>query len=118
MKKGEIFGLLGPNGAGKSTIIRMLCTLSRPTRGSATVAGYDIVKQDSKVREHIGLVSEKMIMYDQLTARENLKLFGKLYNIPKDVLNKRIDELLGFVRMEKWADHRIETFLDWDETAD
>jgi ABC-2 type transport system ATP-binding protein len=110
VKKGEIFGLLGPNGAGKSTIIRMLCTLSRPTGGSAKVAGYNIVKQDSNVREHIGLVSEKMIMYDQLTARENLKLFGKLYNIPKDLLNKRIGELLSFVRMEKWADHRISTF--------
>ena len=110
VKKGEIFGLLGPNGAGKSTIIRLLCTLSRPTGGSATVAGYDVVKQAGKVRQHIGLVSEKMIMYDQLTARENLKLFGKLYNLPNDVLHKRIDELLGFVRMEKWADHRISTF--------
>jgi ABC-2 type transport system ATP-binding protein len=88
----------------------MLCTLTRPTEGSAKVAGYDVVKQDSKVREHIGLVSEKMIMYDQLTARENLKLFGKLYNIPKDVLDKRINELLNFVRMEKWADHKIDTF--------
>lgn len=78
VKKGEIFGLLGPNGAGKSTIIRMLCTLSRPTEGSATVAGYNIVKQDDEVREHIGLVSEKMIMYDQLTARENLRLFWEI----------------------------------------
>jgi len=110
VKKGEIFGLLGPNGAGKSTIIRMLCTLSVPTQGSAKVAGYDVVKKDNKVREHIGLVSEKLIMYDALTARENLKLFGNLYNIPDDVLEKRIDELLRFVRMEKWADHRIETF--------
>jgi ABC-2 type transport system ATP-binding protein len=110
VKKGEIFGLLGPNGAGKSTIIRMLCTLSRPTSGSAKVASYDIVKQDGKVRQHIGLVSEKMIMYDQLTARENLKLFGKLYNIPNHLLNARINELLGFVRMEKWADHKIDTF--------
>jgi ABC-2 type transport system ATP-binding protein len=110
VKKGEIFGLLGPNGAGKSTIIRMLCTLSRPTEGSAVVAGYDVVKQAGKVRQHIGLVSEKMIMYDQLTARENLRLFGKLYNLPNDFLNKRIDELLHFVRMEKWADHRISTF--------
>jgi len=105
-----MFGLLGPNGAGKSTIIRMLCTLSRPTNGSATVAGFDVVKQASKVRQHIGLVSEKMIMYDELTARENLKLFGNLYNIPKDALDKRIDELLRFVRMEKWADERIKTF--------
>jgi ABC-2 type transport system ATP-binding protein len=110
VKKGEIFGLLGPNGAGKSTIIRMLCTLTKPTKGSATVAGYDVAKQAGKVRQHIGLVSEKLIMYDQLTARENLKLFGKLYNLPNDFLNKRIDELLRFVRMEKWADHRISTF--------
>lgn len=110
VKKAEIFGLLGPNGAGKSTAIRMLSTLSVPTEGSATVAGFDVQKEDGKVREHIGLVSEKMIMYDELTARENLKLFGKLYDIPDDVLNKRIDKLLTFVRMEKWADHRIDTF--------
>jgi len=108
--KGEIFGLLGPNGAGKSTVIRMLSTLSVPTEGSATVAGFDIRKQDAKVREHIGLVSEKMIMYDELTARENLKLFGKLYDIPSDLLAKRISKLLDFVRMKQWADHRIDTF--------
>jgi ABC-2 type transport system ATP-binding protein len=110
VKKAEIFGLLGPNGAGKSTAIRMLSTLSIPTEGSATVAGFDVQKEDGKVREHIGLVSEKMIMYDELTARENLKLFGNLYDIPSDVLAKRIDKLLSFVRMEKWADHRIDTF--------
>jgi len=110
VKKGEIFGLLGPNGAGKSTAIRMLSTLSVPTEGSATVAGFDVRKEDSKVREHIGLVSEKMIMYDELTAKENLKLFGKLYDIPNDVLNKRISKLLSFVRMEQWADHRIDTY--------
>jgi ABC-2 type transport system ATP-binding protein len=110
VKKGEIFGLLGPNGAGKSTIIRMLCTLTRPSKGSASIAGYDIVKQAGKVRQHIGLVSEKMIMYEELTARENLKLFGKLYNLPNDYVNERINELLRFVRMEKWADQRISTF--------
>jgi len=110
VKTGEIFGLLGPNGAGKSTAIRMLCTLSVPTEGSATVAGFDVKKADGKVREHIGLVSEKMIMYDELTARENLRLFGELYDIPKDVLSKRIAKLLSFVRMEQWADHRIDTF--------
>ena len=110
VKEGEIFGFLGPNGAGKSTTIRLLCTLSRPTEGTAKVAGFDIVKQDGKVRERIGLVSEKMIMYNDLKARENLKLFGKLYDIPDDVLEKRIDELLGFVHMEKWANTRIGTF--------
>jgi ABC-2 type transport system ATP-binding protein len=110
VRKGEIFGFLGPNGAGKTTAIRMLCTLTRPTEGSATVSGFDIVKDDNKVREHIGLVSEKMIMYDRLTARENLKLFGKLYDIPNDLLNKKMDELLSLVHMEKWADHQIGTF--------
>lgn len=110
VKKGEIFGLLGPNGAGKSTTIRMLTTLSIPTEGSAVVAGFDVQKQDGKVRQHVGLVSEKMIMYDELTARENLKLFGKLYDIPSDVLEKRISKLLDFVRMQQWADHRIDTF--------
>src|SRR5512136_2743813 len=110
VRKGEIFGFLGPNGAGKSTTIRMLCTLSRPAAGTATVAGFDVVKEDGRVREHIGLVSEKLIMYNDLTARENLRLFGELYDIPKDVLLRRIDKLLTFVRMEKWADARIGTF--------
>ena len=110
VKEGEIFGLLGPNGAGKSTTIRMLCTLSTPTEGTATIGNHDIVKNDSKVRELVGLVSEKMIMYDRLTARENLKFFGKLYNIPNDVMEKRIKELLKLVHMEKWQNKEVGTF--------
>src|SRR3990172_11817132 len=93
VKKGEILGLLGPNGAGKSTTLRMLSTLTSPTKGTAMVGGYDTVKNDNDVRKLIGIVSEKMIMYNRLTARENLIFFGKLFNIPQDVLNKRIDEL-------------------------
>ncbi len=110
VRRGEIFGFLGPNGAGKSTTIRMLCTLSRPSDGTATIEGLDVVKDDGQVRHHIGLVSEKLIMYNDLTARENLRLFGELYDIPKDTLAKRIEKLLTFVRMEKWADVRIGTF--------
>jgi ABC-2 type transport system ATP-binding protein len=110
VKEGEVFGLLGPNGAGKSTTIRILCTLSQPTSGSVQVAGYDVVKEDSEVRRHIGLVSEKLIMYNDLTARENLKLFGKLYDLSDDAIARRTDELLKFVRMEKWADARIGTY--------
>jgi ABC-2 type transport system ATP-binding protein len=108
--KDEIFGLLGPNGAGKSTTIRMLCTLTRPTDGTATVAGHDITKEADEVREHVGLVSEKMIMYDRLTAYENLKLFGKLYDIPSGELETRINELLDLVHMSKWRNHQIGTF--------
>ncbi len=110
VKKSEVFGLLGPNGAGKTTTIRMLSTLSRPTDGTATIGGYDIVKKDNKVRQLIGLVSEKMIMYDRLTAEENLRFFGKLYSIPKNTLNERIDELLELVQLTKWKDSKVGTF--------
>jgi ABC-2 type transport system ATP-binding protein len=110
VKKGEIFGLLGPNGAGKSTTLRLLSTLARPTKGTATVGGYDIVKNDNEVRKLIGIVSEKMIMYNRLTARENLIFFGNLFNIPKEVLTKRIDELLELVQLTKWKNAQVGTF--------
>jgi len=110
VKRSEVFGLLGPNGAGKTTTIRMLSTLTRPTEGTATVGNYDIVKDDSEVRKLIGLVSEKIIMYDRLTAKENLWFFGRLYNIPKEVLNKRIDELLELVQLSNWRDSQVGTF--------
>lgn len=110
VEEGEIFGFLGPNGAGKSTTIRMLCTLAQPTSGSAEVAGYDLVKDSSKVRENIGLVAEKMIMYDRLTAAENLRFFGKLYSIPKQKLEDRIDELLNLVNMQEWKNTQISKF--------
>jgi len=110
VKKGEIFGFLGPNGAGKTTTIRMLSTLTRPTEGTATVGSCDIVKDDNKVRKLIGLVSEKIIMYDRLTAKENLWFFGKLYNIPREILNKRIDELLELVQLSDWKDSQVGTF--------
>src|SRR5512136_1292553 len=110
VKKGEIFGLLGPNGAGKSTTLRVLSTLARPTKGAATIGGFDIAKDDTQVRKLIGIVSEKMIMYNRLTAKENLWFFGSLLNIPKDTLNKRIDELLDLVQLTKWKDSQVGTF--------
>lgn len=110
VKKDEIFGFLGPNGAGKSTTIRMLCTLTHPTSGTATVAGYDLLKEHGKVRENIGLVSEKMIMYDRLTTAENLRFFGKLYEIPKKELEERINQLLELVNMQEWKNTQIGKF--------
>jgi ABC-2 type transport system ATP-binding protein len=110
VKKGEIFGLLGPNGAGKSTTLRMLSTLSRPTKGTATIGGYDTVKHDTEVRKLIGIVSEKMIIYNRLTAKENLRFFGSLFNIPKDTLTKRIDELLELVNLTQWKNAQVGTF--------
>jgi ABC-2 type transport system ATP-binding protein len=110
VKKGEIFGLLGPNGAGKSTTLRMLSTLSRPTKGTATIGGYDTVKNDTDVRKLIGIVSEKMIIYNRLTARENLWFFGNLFNIPKDTLKKKIDDLLEFVQLTKFKNAQVGTY--------
>jgi ABC-2 type transport system ATP-binding protein len=110
VKKGEIFGLLGPNGAGKSTTLRMLSTLARPTKGTATIGGHDIVKNDTEVRKLIGIVSEKMIMYNRLTAKENLWFFGSLFNIPKDILTKRVDELLELVQLTQWKNAQVGTF--------
>jgi ABC-2 type transport system ATP-binding protein len=110
VKKGEIFGLLGPNGAGKSTTLRMLSTLSRPTKGTATIGGFDTVKNDMEVRKLIGIVSEKMIIYNRLTAKENLWFFGSLFNIPKETLTKRIDDLLELVKLTKWKGAQVGTF--------
>jgi ABC-2 type transport system ATP-binding protein len=110
VRKGEIFGLLGPNGAGKSTILRILSTLARPTNGTVKIGGHDIVKDDTEVRKLIGLVSEKMIMYDRLTARENLLFFGCLFEIPSDALAQKIDELLNLVQLTKWKDVEVGTF--------
>ena len=110
VKKGEIFGLLGPNGAGKSTTLRVLSTLARPTEGTASIGGYDIVKRDNDVRRLVGIVSEKMIMYDRLTAKENLWFFGSLFDIPPDTLTLRIDELLELVQLTKWKNSLVGTF--------
>jgi ABC-2 type transport system ATP-binding protein len=110
VKKGEIFGLLGPNGAGKSTTLRMLSTLSKPTSGTAIIGGYDVVKHDTQVRKLIGIVSEKMIMYNRLTARENLWFFGNLFDIPHDQLKKRIDELLDLVQLTNFKNAQVGTF--------
>jgi ABC-2 type transport system ATP-binding protein len=110
VKKGEIFGLLGPNGAGKSTTLRVLSTLARPTKGSAKISGYDVVKDDNHVRKLIGIVSEKMIVYNRLTAKENLEFFGSLFNIPKEILAKKIDDLLELVKLTQWKNKQVGTF--------
>lgn len=110
VKQGKIFGLLGPNGAGKTTIIRMLCTLLLPTEGTAKVMGSDVVKEADEVRQRIGVVTEKLIMYDRLTPTENLKVFGKLYDIQSETLEKRIEELLKLVDLWDWRNHRVSDF--------
>jgi len=94
VSKGELFGLLGPNGAGKTTIVRMLCTLIEPTLGTASVVGYDIREQAAEVRRQIGVVSEGVSLYKDLTIEENLKLLSTLYEIPRPKAESRIHELM------------------------
>ena len=94
INKGELFGLLGPNGAGKSTTVRMLCTLTEPTSGRATIAGYDLQKEADEVRRHTGVVSDGIGLYKDLTIEENLKLLATLYEIPNGRAETRIHELL------------------------
>ncbi len=102
--KGEIFGMIGPNGAGKSTTFSMLTTLLKPTGGSIKVAGFDVQKQDDKIRPLIGIVPQKLSLYPLLTARENLEFMGNLYNIPKKVLEDKIDYYLKLVGLEASSD--------------
>ncbi len=108
--RGEIFGFLGPNGAGKSTTIRMLTTLLRPTAGSATVADYDILAESAGVRRSVGLVAEKIILYDRLTASENLRFFGRMNHIPDDALKERSAKWLELLGMSEWSNKLVGTF--------
>jgi len=110
VKRGEILGFLGPNGAGKSTTIRMLTTLLRPTSGQAKIDGFDILKNQSEVRKRIGLVAEKIILYDRLTADENLNFFGTLNHLPEDVIKKRSDKWIKEMHMEEWRNHLAGTY--------
>jgi len=87
---GEIVGFIGPNGAGKSTTIRMLCGLLRPTAGRALVAGYDVAREPEQVRQHIGYMSQKFSLYNDLTVGENLRFFGGIYRVPKARLAERM----------------------------
>src|SRR5581483_3518638 len=94
IEENEVFGLLGSNGAGKTTTIHMLATLLRPTSGTATVNGYDIVTQPSKVRESIGIVFQAPSSDDMLTGYENLYVHSLLYGVPSNVRKKRIEDVL------------------------
>ena len=92
--EGEIFGFLGANGAGKTTAMRMLCGLSQPSDGKATVAGFDVAKEHEQVKRHIGYMSQKFSLYDDLTVEENLKLFGGIYGMTPTKVKEKITDLL------------------------
>jgi ABC-2 type transport system ATP-binding protein len=94
VNKGEIFGFLGANGAGKTTAMRMLCGLSFPTSGEATVAGFNVYKQQEKIKKNIGYMSQKFSLYENLSIVENIRFFGGVYGVPDEEIKKRSDELV------------------------
>ena len=99
INQGEIFGLLGPNGAGKTTILNILCTLLKPTSGTATVCGHDVRREKDAVRRSIGIVFQDPSLDDQLTAFENLDLHGRLYHIGRQSRKEKMEEILGLVEL-------------------
>jgi len=106
VEEGEIFGLLGPNGAGKTTIIRIIATVLAPTRGTAEVLGFDIVKNAEEVRKNIGVLTTDIGVYERFSGRENLRYFGELYGLSKEALEERIDELSNLLEMLDFIDRR------------
>ncbi|MFC1974549.1 ATP-binding cassette domain-containing protein, partial [Chloroflexota bacterium] len=100
VEPGEIFGFLGPNGAGKTTTINILCTLSKPTSGQAFVNGFDVVRQQSKVRQSIGLVFQDPSLDERLNGLQNLRFHASVYNVPASVREQRIEQVLRM--MELW----------------
>ena len=110
VKRGEIFGLLGPNGAGKSTTLKMLCTILKPTSGSAKINGFDVVKQQDSVRRSVGIVFQDSSVDIRLTGRENMDMHAELYDVDLSVKNKRIDELLKLVELYERADEPVKNY--------
>ncbi len=94
VRRSEIFGFLGANGAGKTTAMRMLCGLSYPTSGAGTVAGFDVRKEGEKIKRHIGYMSQRFSLYEDLTVLENMELFGGIYQVDKKTLRERARHML------------------------
>src|SRR5204863_6279151 len=107
VEEGEIFGLLGPNGAGKSTLIRMMTTLLIPTAGTAVINGFDVVKQSDGVRRSIGVIPQALTSDTDLSVRENLLIFAKLYGVSRERRERLIAELLEAVELTQWADKQV-----------
>jgi ABC-2 type transport system ATP-binding protein len=106
----SVYALLGPNGAGKTTTISMLTTLIQPSGGTATVAGFDVVRQAAEVRARIGVTFQEIVLDPDLTGREALDFHGRLYNLSHSQREAKIGELLGLIELEEAADRRINTY--------
>ncbi len=110
LAEGEIYSLLGPNGAGKTTTIGLLTTLLRPDEGDATIAGFSVTRQPHRVREIIGVVPQEIALYDDLSARENLRFWGHMVGLRGAALKARVEEALDLAELRDRADDKVATF--------
>ncbi len=108
--EGETFGLLGPNGAGKTTTVRLLNCIIKPTKGTATVNGLDILKEETEVKRVTGLLAESPGLYEKLSAQEFLEFMGALYDVPGDILPERIEDLLKLFDLYERRDYLLEGY--------
>lgn len=116
VRRGEIFGFLGANGAGKTTAMRMLCGLSYPTSGSGTVAGYDILRQAEDIKRHIGYMSQKFSLYENLTVWENLRLFATIYGMSPRQIKEKADAAFQTLGMADLRDVLVKEIpLGWKQ---
>ena len=114
VKRGEIFGFLGANGAGKTTAMRMLTGLSKPTSGEGCVAGYDITREAEQVKKHIGYMSQRFSLYEDLRVWENLRLYGGIYGMSQRLIRERTDQLLTSLSFEARRDTLVRDLpLGW-----
>ena len=116
VRKGEIFGFLGANGAGKTTAMRMLCGLSKPTSGKAVIAGFDVYKQTEKIKQNIGYMSQKFSLYEDLTIRENIRLYAGIYGKRDAFIREKMDRLLKQLHLESEANKLVGSLpLGWKQ---
>ena len=114
--KGEIFGFLGANGAGKTTAMKMLCGLWSPTSGKATVAGFDVFKQQNKIKENIGYMSQKFSLYEDLSVLENIRFFGGIYRLKNEEIRTRSKELISMLGLEEVQNSLLSSLpLGWKQ---
>ncbi len=106
VEQGEIYGFLGPNGSGKTTLIKALCGLLLPSEGSGTVLGMDCVKQADEIRQHVGYMSQKFSLYEDLTVRENIEFYAGVYGLRGDYLRRRKDDVIEMTHLAPYLDRR------------
>ena len=116
VEKGEIFGFLGANGAGKTTAMRMLCGLSIPTGGQATVAGFDVYRQTEQIKREIGYMSQKFSLYEDLTVRENIKFYAGIYGKSNQYIKEKTDRLLNQLHLQEEGNKLVKSLpLGWKQ---